>query len=153
MNFIKIIIILTAQSVWATQKFCINCKHFLPSKLDSLTSATKEDYATCALFSINNLNIVSLVTGISEPNYDSESIDYIYDYASDYCCYTARHFEEMCGKSGKRYVENTQSDIVLPPPVSKKVIISESSMPKDDSINNFILSFLKKLICFLEDHS
>jgi hypothetical protein len=188
MNFLKFVLILTTQSVWATQKFCVNCKHFLPLKLNFLTPTVEDDYATCALFSINrqspdettcgigravcdttianssqmseavgredinNLDM-SLVseTKVESIEFESDSLDYIYDYADNYSCYTARHFEEMCGKSGKRYVENTQSESTLPSPI-QKVSIPESPKFKDDIINDFVLSFLKKLIRFLDDH-
>lgn len=67
-------------------KFCVNCKHFIPSTGDS---SKDELYAKCAMFPHQNSSDY-LVTGKN-----------IYD--SYFFCSTARSWSDMCGPDAKKY--------------------------------------------------
>lgn len=67
-----------------SNKLCVNCQYFLKSKNG------ENLYAKCVAIPIINENKISyLVTGNKEKTY--------------HFCSTARSYEELCGKDGKRY--------------------------------------------------
>jgi predicted nucleic acid-binding Zn ribbon protein len=68
----------------APQKFCVNCKHFIPSQ-------TGLQFGKCALFEREDTNHF-LVTGV-ENKQDTHNL----------YCQTARNDERMCGEEGKMY--------------------------------------------------
>ena len=64
-----------------TPKLCVNCKFFI-----SLEG--RNEYGRCSLFKKQGMDIDYLVPGKD---------DFLY-------CLTARSYEDMCGKEGKKYV-------------------------------------------------
>ena len=64
-----------------TPKLCVNCKFFI-----SLEG--RNEYGRCSLFKKTGMNIDYLVPGKD---------DFLY-------CLTARSYDDMCGKEGKKYV-------------------------------------------------
>ena len=73
--------VLTLHSAKINTKFCINCRYFIPNKCNN-------EYGKCSLFI--NENIKYLVDGVIRDN----------DY---YACSTARSWNDLCGKEGKKY--------------------------------------------------
>jgi hypothetical protein len=65
------------------QKFCVNCRYYLPSP-DGL----RPEYGICSMFPYENSKF--LVDGIIR---DTEY----------FSCSTARSMEKFCGKAGNRY--------------------------------------------------
>lgn len=61
-------------------KFCVNCKHFLDSTIDT-------KYGKCSLFPREDMYFLV-----------SKNLDQEYKHAA-----TARQYEDMCGKEGKLY--------------------------------------------------
>ncbi len=70
-----------------TPKFCIHCKHFIPD------GAVSPEFGKCRSFPIRDVVDDYFVTGKS--NVKEE-----YRY-----CSTARHYENLCGNYGKRFVK------------------------------------------------
>ena len=67
-------------------KICIHCKYFIPDDISDV-------YGKCSFFpKIEKNNANYLVTGNNDPSL----LDYEY-------CSTARKYEDMCGKEGKKY--------------------------------------------------
>jgi len=75
----------SGHSITTATKFCVNCKHFIPSQ-------TGIQYGKCALFEREDANPF-LVTGGGENKKNSHKL----------YCQTARDVEKMCGKEGKMY--------------------------------------------------
>lgn len=70
-----------------TPKYCVNCKHFIESKIGN-------EYGRCKLFTIDIEDTDNyLVTGISKK-----------DIRNRFCT-TARTREDMCGIEGKKFEE------------------------------------------------
>ena len=63
-------------------KFCMNCKHFLDSTIDT-------KYGKCSLFPKEDKYFLV-----------SKNLDKEYKHAV-----TAREYEDMCGKEGKLYIQ------------------------------------------------
>ena len=76
----------------AATKFCINCKHFRPTRDPFLLFDPK--YGECSIFPIVYDDDYFLVTGKSVKRVDF------------YHCRTARACESMCGSEGKRFMSN-----------------------------------------------
>lgn len=74
-------------------KFCINCKFFINS------DSNDNKYGKCSLFPMHENNINFLVTGL-------ENNDYSY-------CKTARTYDDMCGKEGKKYKKKPSKNVPL----------------------------------------
>jgi hypothetical protein len=72
-----------------TPKLCVNCKFFI----NSVTCDNK--YGKCSLFPKKENSIDFLVSGVVDDTYYS-------------FCSTARTYDNMCGKEGKKY-ENKPS--------------------------------------------
>jgi hypothetical protein len=64
-----------------TPKLCVNCKFFI-----SLEG--RNEYGRCSLFKKTGMDINYLVSGKD---------DFLY-------CLTARSYDDMCGKEGKKYI-------------------------------------------------
>jgi len=75
-----------------TSRICKNCRYFIPKVSDSGST----EYSKCMLFNTTThlSNTKYLVTGID----DGPKVHVEYYY-----CSTARDFEHMCGKDGKKY--------------------------------------------------
>ena len=86
MKYIFLIICYIILSVFSLKKtrpkLCINCKFFVNNLNDN-------KYGKCSFFPIEENNTNFLVIGF-------ENIDYYY-------CSTARNYDNMCGKEGKKY--------------------------------------------------
>ena len=67
-----------------TPKLCVNCKFFI-----SLEG--RNEYGRCSLFKKQGMDI------------DSGKDDFLY-------CLTARSYEDMCGKEGKKYVNKLDNN-------------------------------------------
>ena len=80
--FYLIIMSMIIMSNSINQKFCVNCKFFLPDNKNN-------NFAKCAYFSKINENF--LVTGIDNPK------EYTY-------CSIARNNEHLCGKDATKYI-------------------------------------------------
>jgi len=74
-------IFLFANSLESKNKFCINCKYFIPHERNN-------EFGKCSLFVYENSKF--LVDGIVRDN----------EY---YSCSTARSCDQLCGKSAKKY--------------------------------------------------
>ena len=66
-------------------KLCVNCIHFMPDD-------TSDKYGKCDQFIIESDNNYGLMTG-----------EYIEEFNDFHYCTTARNFDHMCGKHGKKY--------------------------------------------------
>ena len=70
-----------------TPKICINCKFFTKNVMND------NIYGKCRLYPTTERNDDFFVTGIEK------NVDYYY-------CSTVRNNDHMCGKEGKKYIEN-----------------------------------------------
>ena len=70
-----------------TPKLCVNCKFFI-----SLEG--RNEYGRCSLFKKQGMDV-----------------DYLIPWKDDFLyCLTARSYEDMCGKEGKKYVNKLDNN-------------------------------------------
>ena len=71
-----------------TPKLCINCKFFISLE-------KRNEYGRCSLFKKQGMNIDCGKNDCGKD--DCEKNDFLF-------CLTARSYEDLCGKEGKKYV-------------------------------------------------
>lgn len=87
-TFIMLCLFLFTYSLQVKPKFCINCKYFIPDKLGN-------EYGKCMAFQYENSKF--LIDGTERNNY--------------YYCSTSRNNENLCGKTGKKYVKKYKKNV------------------------------------------
>ena len=83
-------IVILTNSLKMNEKFCVNCKHFIPS-IDLI-----DKYGKCSMFSMDNSKF--LVSG------NNNDRDFYY-------CSTARGSNNLCGKNATKYVKKYKKSI------------------------------------------
>lgn len=98
MRFLYLLAIMFMSVVSLKPKFCIECKHFIPSG-----GSNYDEFGKCSLskYEIDRNDEQFLVTGIQIP--------LIVEYRF---CTTMRSYEHMCGKEGKEYVRKYRKRIL-----------------------------------------
>lgn len=88
-------------SIAINTRFCVNCKYIIPNNDLGI------EYSTCSLFE-NIDNQKYLISG------NSDDIE-----RGFYSCSSARSFESMCGKDGKKYEKKDNKKLL------KKIVIKK----------------------------
>lgn len=88
MTFLLFIFSIISQTDSYKEKFCFNCKYFIPSRDQNVNTGR------CKIFSIVSEDTNFLVSGVRSDN----------ELSYKYYCSTARSCDTLCGPSGHYHV-------------------------------------------------